>query len=70
METTQVPKKESAREKVQCVVCVGVGLVKKDIIVCDTCNGIKCMYCNSSGLKQHPYEPCEVCDGSGEVVKS
>lgn len=52
----------------QCKICIGVGLVKKEIIICDICDGIKCMFCNSSGYAQQPYEPCEACDGSGTQI--
>ena len=53
--------------KQQCPVCTGYGLVKKSIIICEKCDGIKCMYCNSTGLQQQPYERCENCYGDGEV---
>ena len=58
---------KKSKKRVQCKVCTGFGLVKAEILVCDNCNGSKCMYCNSSGFKQQPYERCEVCYGDGEV---
>jgi DnaJ-class molecular chaperone len=52
----------------QCKICLGVGLVKKEVIICSVCDGIKCMYCNSSGYEQYPYEPCTSCDGLGTQI--
>jgi DnaJ-class molecular chaperone len=56
-------------EKVQCKVCIGVGLIKTDPKICDMCDGIKCMSCNSTGLEIMPYTECSVCDGLGTILK-
>ena len=67
MSTTDISSNIINTEK-QCKICFGVGLVKKEVIICSVCDGIKCMYCNSSGYEQLPYEPCEICDGSGTQI--
>ena len=54
-------------KKEQCGVCSGYGLVKAAIKTCQKCNGIKCMYCNSTGFESQPYERCETCYGDGEI---
>ena len=51
--------------KKQCSECNGIGLCKKEIIICSICNGIKCVQCSESGYEQLPYETCVKCDGSG-----
>lgn len=56
-------------EKVQCKVCLGVGLIKTDPKICGMCDGIKCMSCNSTGLEIMPYTECSVCDGLGTILK-
>ena len=55
------------RQRVQCAVCSGSGLVKKSVILCEKCDGKKCMFCGESGYAQQPYERCEACWGDGEV---
>ena len=54
---------------IQCFTCKGYGLVKKKTEICGHCNGIKCIYCNSSGYKTMPYDTCNVCYGDGEVAE-
>ena len=56
--------------KTQCKTCVGCGFVKTDKIICDLCNGNKCMNCNSIGLTQLPWSECPTCYGSGEIRRS
>jgi len=51
----------------QCSICKGVGLVKYDVILCKYCDGIKCMYCNSTGYYKMPWDLCETCYGDGEI---
>ena len=51
--------------KFQCSMCLGVGLIKKNIIICKYCNGNKCIRCGESGFYQKPYETCQKCDGLG-----
>ena len=51
--------------KKQCSECCGIGLCKKKIIICQICDGIKCVQCGESGYEQQPYETCVKCDGSG-----
>jgi hypothetical protein len=54
----------------QCKTCTGCGFVKTDSIICDICNGRKCMNCNSLGLTQLPWSECPTCYGSGEIRRS
>ena len=56
--------------KSQCKTCIGCGFVKTDSIMCDVCNGRKCMTCNSLGLTQLPWSECPSCYGSGEIRRS
>ena len=56
-------------EKVQCKVCLGVGLIKTDTKICEMCEGIKCITCNSTGLEVMPYTECSACDGLGQLFK-
>ena len=56
--------------KSQCKTCTGCGFVKTTSIICDMCDGIKCMYCNSLGLSQLPWSECNICYGSGEIIHS
>ena len=53
--------------KSQCKTCIGCGFVKTDSIICDVCNGLKCMACNSLGLIQLPWSECPTCYSSGEI---
>ena len=55
----------SPKMRMRCIDCSGIGLIKKEIIICTKCNGIKCIFCRASGYKQMPYETCEKCDGCG-----
>ena len=54
--------------KIQCPVCIGTGFVKYTPIVCKTCDGIKCMFCNSTGLERMPWDLCSNCYGDGEIM--
>ncbi len=56
-------------EKQQCEKCLGVGLIKTDVKICQICDGIKCMSCNSTGLEVMPYSECSECDGLGTVQR-
>ena len=56
--------------KSQCKTCVGCGFVKTTSIICNTCDGIKCMACNSLGLTRLPWSECHICYGSGEIIHS
>ena len=58
---------KSQIKKMQCDDCNGSGFVKKIPIVCDICNGIKCINCKESGLIQRPYDLCNKCDSCGEI---
>ena len=51
----------------RCKTCIGSGFVKTNSILCDVCNGRKCMTCNSLGLTQLPWSECPTCYGSGEI---
>ncbi len=33
-----------------CTDCKGCGLIKQDTIICNICNGIKCINCRESGF--------------------
>ena len=59
---------QTTSSKSQCKTCIGCGFVKTDSIICDICNGRKCMTCNSLGLTQLPWSECHVCYGSGEII--
>lgn len=54
-------------EKIQCLICVGTGLIKTPYEICNVCNGIKCMMCNSTGLSVMPWSECPKCDSLGEI---
>lgn len=54
----------------KCTTCGGSGFVKTDAIICDSCNGNKCMNCNSLGLTRLPWSECPICYGSGEIRRS
>ena len=54
----------------RCKTCVGCGFIKTKSIICDVCNGNKCMMCNSLGLIQLPWSECTICYGSGEIRRS
>ena len=56
--------------KSQCKTCAGCGFIKTNSIICDTCDGIKCMACNSLGLSQLPWSECHICYGVGEIIHS
>jgi len=56
--------------KTQCKTCIGCGFIKTESIICDLCNGTKCMNCNSIGLTQLPWSECPTCYGSGEIMRS
>ena len=58
-------KTKSENKKKQCLLCDGIGLIKKKPIVCKYCDGTKCIRCGESGLYQKPYETCDKCDGLG-----
>ena len=55
-------------EKTQCVICLGIGLIKTEPKICKMCDGIKCISCNSSGLEVMPYTECSKCDGLGTIL--
>ena len=54
-------------KKIQCFNCNGCGFTKDKPIICKTCNGIKCIMCNSTGLERMPWDLCDNCYGDGEV---
>ena len=56
--------------KSQCKTCTGCGFIKTNSIICDTCDGMKCMACNSLGLSRLPWSECHICYGSGEIIHS
>lgn len=51
----------------KCSICLGTGFEKYDPVICNVCDGIKCMMCNSSGLLVMPWDTCHECYGCGEV---
>ena len=53
--------------KKQCVTCNGYGMVKTEIEICNTCDGLKCVMCNSTGFSVLPYSDCGVCYRAGEI---
>lgn len=53
--------------KKQCPICKGTGFMKYEMIFCPVCEGIKCMFCNSTGLEKMPWDLCEHCYGDGEI---
>ena len=53
--------------KKQCLICSGTGFLKYTPIICKICNGIKCMFCNSTGLERMPWDLCYNCYGDGEI---
>jgi DnaJ-class molecular chaperone len=55
-------------EKKQCTICLGVGLIKSEPKICERCDGIKCISCNSTGLEVMPYTECSLCDGLGTIL--
>ncbi len=55
------------KNKKRCEKCVGSGFIKMIPIICNICDGIKCIQCNSKGITIMPYDLCERCDSSGEV---
>ena len=54
-------------KKIQCSKCKGTGFLEYEVIICKTCNGIKCIMCNSTGLERMPWDLCDNCYGDGEV---
>lgn len=56
--------------KKQCVKCKGCGLIKQETIVCNLCNGKKCVMCGESGFSQLPYTTCIDCDGLGTIINT
>ena len=54
-------------KKCQCTKCKGSGFIKYKVKYCETCNGIKCMMCNSTGLEKMPWDLCNICYGDGEI---
>ena len=56
------------KPKYQCPKCKGTGFLKYEIIICKICNGIKCMFCNSTGLERMPWDLCDKCYGDGELT--
>ena len=53
----------------QCDNCKGVGLVKYHAIICQICEGKKCIQCNSRGISKMPYDECLKCEGTGTCLK-
>ena len=54
-----------SKQRIQCTKCKGTGFLKYDPIVCSTCDGIKCIMCNSTGLERMPWDLCDKCYGDG-----
>jgi len=52
-------------DSVQCIKCIGIGLIKYDIKLCEICDGKKCIMCNSSGYEKMPWDVCDMCHGDG-----
>lgn len=53
---------------IQCPKCKGSGFLKYTTVICNICNGIKCMFCNSTGLDKMPWDLCSNCYGDGEIT--
>ena len=56
-----------SKKKTQCKKCKGSGFIKYELKYCETCNGIKCIMCNSTGLEKMPWDLCDICYGDGEI---
>ena len=56
------------KSKKRCEKCKGCGFIKYTPITCKTCNGIKCIMCNSSGLEKMPWDLCDICYGDGTII--
>lgn len=52
----------------RCQKCEGTGFLKYDPIICNICDGIKCMFCNNTGLERMPWDLCDKCCGDGEIT--
>lgn len=51
---------------IQCSICNGSGLEKRETQICKLCSGRICILChNNGGLAVTPYETCRSCHGSG-----
>lgn len=51
----------------QCSKCKGSGFLEYTPEVCKMCCGIKCMYCNNTGLDKMHYDLCYICFGDGTL---
>ena len=49
----------------RCKKCKGCGLMKVDMILCESCKGKKCISCMETGYRQQPYIECDNCAGKG-----
>ena len=56
--------------KYRCSRCSGSGYVKQKSEICDSCNGIKCIYCKSTGFKKQLYCTCYKCFGAGDIEEN
>ena len=56
-----------SKKNTQCKKCKGSGFIKYELKYCETCNGIKCIMCNSTGLEKMPWDLCDICYGDGEI---
>lgn len=61
-------KENSIKKKIQCPLCNGYGMLKTNVIICERCNGNKCIRCNSTGLYKMPYIDCSKCETTGEIL--
>jgi hypothetical protein len=66
-QNSNLHKQETMGFKQQCPDCNGYGMVKTDVKICQICDGIKCMSCNSTGLEVMPYSDCSKCDRTGQI---
>ena len=55
------------KNKKQCGVCNGSGLVKKELKLCTKCNGGGCCWCSGNRYSELSWGECETCWGSGEI---
>ena len=52
--------------QIQCIICKGVGLIKREKVSCKICNDLYCKGCDLyNTLTLPPYYECVTCDGLG-----
>jgi len=61
---------ENVEIRKPCDKCEGSGFLKYEPKLCETCNGLKCIMCNSTGLEIMPWDLCNKCLGDGYFIVS